>query len=287
LTVQADSQVLEQLPQWQEKAPRYIGLHRDLLQLKASSSFLPTLEEHIAAIAAALRSEIDIPPVLRFNDLLPIWPELENLFHEAVTVICAHLTNSPSDASALRQFSNQSSLIKSTAERWYNNHFSDKEPIEPNIHPGILSLCFKAAFHPVLVRYAEVLTPLIKQQRWRKNICPVCGGMPDFAFLEREVGARWLMCSRCDAEWVFSRLECPFCRTRDQNALSYSTDDKQLYRLYTCDHCRNYIKAIDLRHTENDVLLPLERILTLDMDRQAIKAGYSQESTTFGSPEDS
>ncbi|MCD6568223.1 MAG: formate dehydrogenase accessory protein FdhE [Dehalococcoidia bacterium] len=284
MTVQADSQVLERLPQWQEQSPGYIGLHRELLQLKVESSLLPLLEGYISAAAPKLASADSI--ALQFSDLLPLWTELERLFREASSIICARMPDQSSDdASALMQFAGQPSLIKSTAESWYQNSPMADVAGETNVDRMILSLCFKAAFHPVLVRYAEVLAPLVKQDSWRRNVCPVCGGRPDFAFLDKEAGARWLICSRCDAEWLFARLKCPFCETQDQGALSYSTDDKQLYRLYTCDRCRAYIKAIDLRCTENDVLLPLERILTLDLDRQAIEAGYAQSSAFPGSVE--
>ena len=36
-----------------------------------------------------------------------------------------------------------------------------------------------------------------------------------------------------------------------------------------CKECRTHIKAIDLRRTELQVLLPLERVMSLDTDRQA------------------
>ena len=138
----------------------------------------------------------------------------------------------------------------------------------------MLFLCLKAAFHPILVRYSERLSPLVNHDSWRQRMCPICGGKPDFSFLDRETGARWLICSRCDADWFFFRLECPFCGNQDQNSLGYLTDEKELYRLYICEQCRTYIKAIDLRRAEGDVLFPLERILTLDLDRQASEAGY-------------
>jgi hypothetical protein len=38
--------------------------------------------------------------------------------------------------------------------------------------------------------------------------------------------------------------------------------------------CHRYIKAIDLRKTEAEILLPLERIVTMDLDRQGEEAGY-------------
>ena len=110
--------------------------------------------------------------------------------------------------------------------------------------------------------------------RWRRRLCPVCGGRPDLAYLDAEAGARWLMCCRCDAEWLFQRIQCPYCGTQDQRALGYFTDDAGVYRLYTCDKCKTYIKALDLRKAEGEVLLPLERVMTLDMDRQAAEAGY-------------
>ena len=102
----------------------------------------------------------------------------------------------------------------------------------------------------------------------------MCGNKPDFSFLDKEMGMRWLLCSHCDTKWIFQRLQCPYCGTQNQDALAYFTDDKGVYRLYVCEQCHKYIKTIDLRHTGPEVLLPLERILTLDMDRQAQDKGY-------------
>ena len=116
------------------------------------------------------------------------------------------------------------------------------------------------------------------QEAWYKRYCPVCGGGPDFAFLDKERdGARWLLCSRCDAQWLFYRLVCPHCGNDDQHSLAYLTDDTGLYRLYVCEKCRRYLKTIDLRKTEAEVLLPLERILTLDLDRQAHESNYTAD----------
>ncbi len=82
------------------------------------------------------------------------------------------------------------------------------------------------------------------------------------------------MCSRCDGVWLFQRLVCPYCGTQDQTKLAYLTDDTAQYRLYVCDACRTYIKAIDMRRIQHNVRLPLERVLTLDLDRQATANGY-------------
>jgi formate dehydrogenase maturation protein FdhE len=47
-----------------------------------------------------------------------------------------------------------------------------------------------------------------------------------------------------------------------------------LYRLYICEECHGYIKGIDLRVKGEEALLPLERVLTLDLDIRGQEKGY-------------
>lgn len=144
---------------------------------------------------------------------------------------------------------------------------------------GVSEVLFRDLIHaaakPSLVNYAEALNASIKQERWRRGYCPICGGNPDFSFLSKENGSRWLVCSRCDTEWLFQRLRCPYCNNTDQKTMSYYTGDEETYRLYVCDNCKHYLKTIDLRTTTNSVLIPLERLLTLEIDAQARDYGYS------------
>ena len=143
---------------------------------------------------------------------------------------------------------------------------------------GVGETTMRAMIHftikPLLTAYAESFAPSIEPEQWRRRYCPVCGGIPDMAFLDKERGARWLLCSRCDYAWLFHRLQCPGCGTQDQNALAFFTDDKELYRLHVCERCKCYLKTIDLRRADGEVLMPLERLLTVDMDKQALAAGY-------------
>lgn len=262
MTIQADSETIRRLGKW--KQPRYIELHRKLLGLKIKDSYLPILDDHIRQIANRFAQSNF---VLRFEDVFPDEALFCELFWEANSI----LTDSFPDS---KMESLQPSVIKKTANAWYQYSSLNDIADEAGVGWEMLFLCLKAAFHPILVRYSERLSPLVNQDSWRQRICPICGGKPDFSFLDRETGARWLICSRCDADWLFFRLECPFCGNQDQNSLGYLTDEKELYRLYICEQCRTYIKAIDLRRAEGDVLFPLERILTLDLDRQASEAGY-------------
>ena len=163
-------------------------------------------------------------------------------------------------------------LTPDSIEAWYNG---EPLPSSDEFSQPLLRELIHAAVKPFLVSYASVLTDSIEQERWRRGYCPVCGGNPDFSFLEKENGARWLLCSRCDTEWLFERLKCPYCNNTDQQKLSYYTSDEGMYRLYVCDNCKHYLKAIDLRNPEANTLIPLERLLTLDIDAQARDYGYS------------
>ena len=88
------------------------------------------------------------------------------------------------------------------------------------------------------------------------------------------------MCSRCDAQWHFQRLECPNCGNQDQKSLSYFSDDTEVYRLYVCDKCHTYLKAVDLKKAKKGISLPVERLLTFDMDAQRQQKGYSSLGST-------
>ena len=68
--------------------------------------------------------------------------------------------------------------------------------------------------------------------------------------------------------------QCSFPPFQAEHSLAYFTDEKGIYRLYLCERCRAYIKAVDLRHVKKEVSLPLERMLTLGIDSQAREKGY-------------
>lgn len=262
MTTQADSQTVEQLGKWKQTG--HIELYRKLLGLGVEDSYLLELNEHISQAASRFTKSNF---VLQFKDVFPDEALFRELFSAAQGIVSEQFPQS-------RLKSPQPSRIKKVASAWYRYSSLPEFTGETSISLEMLFLSLKAAFHPILVMYSERLSPLVNQDSWRQKMCPVCGGKPDFAFLDKEAGARWLICSRCDAEWLFLRLECPFCGSRDQDSLAYLTDEKELYRLYVCEQCRAYIKAIDLRRIEGEVLFPLQRIVTLDLDRQAHEAGY-------------
>ena len=79
----------------------------------------------------------------------------------------------------------------------------------------LLAFIFDTALHPFLRASALPLAPLLEGRAWYRGVCPACGGEPDFAALDRRGGRRRLFCPRCDTEWTFRRVGCPFCDNDD------------------------------------------------------------------------
>lgn len=123
-----------------------------------------------------------------------------------------------------------------------------------------------------LQKASERLVPCLALDRWVQGYCPVCGGWPNFAMLESERGARQLLCSRCNSQWQYSRVGCPFCKSKEKQ--TYYASDDGLYRLYVCPDCRRYLKTIDLREIQRQVHPEVERLLTVDMDLAAQAEGF-------------
>ena len=147
-------------------------------------------------------------------------------------------------------------------------------PGHPNLDQELLSFVLVNALHPFLQAHAAVLIPLIKDEKWYQKVCPVCGGEPDFGYLEKEVGGLRLLCSRCDTLWTYKRGECTFCGNSDKDSFFYYLGDDEVFRLYLCDKCKRYLKVLDGRQTARKPLLPLQRIITLGMDVSARQEGY-------------
>jgi FdhE protein len=271
------TKILEKLGEWAQREgslpsiiQAYDGLLRVQMEARGSISVTQAGLTKEAAFNQASRGD----PLLKFDDLSLDWPLLQSVFRAAAGILVEHTGREPGNAAALEQIASDRAVLEQAARDWYQGQSLSSTAAQNGVTEDLLASTIQAALYPFLVAHAEALAGLVNQGLWRRNICPVCGGKADFAYLDKDRGARWLLCSRCDMEWLFQRLQCPYCGTQNQKSLSYFTDEQGLYRLYTCSECQSYIKAVDLRKTTSEVLLPLERMLTAHIDRQAVEAGY-------------
>ena len=212
-------------------------------------------------------------PLLVFGDLSLSWRVIRRLFQEVVEVVIEYCSPEADEIENMRQLAADLPSLKKAVRTWFRTKALSDEAGEGEggeLMAGVL----QTTLRPFLAAHAEVLLPGVEQNSWYRGRCLICGGKPDIAFLDKERGARWLMCSCCNAQWRFLRIGCPYCGNQEQKTLVYFTDDSELYRLNVCKKCLCYLKTIDLRRSESVILFPLERILTLEIDRQAIEAGY-------------
>ena len=165
------------------------------------------------------------------------------------------------------------SLSPEWIDAWFNG--KDITPEENGeSHPLLVPTLIQQTLRPFLIGYAQAFKGSFDQDKWRRSNCPVCGAKPEMAFLEKEVGARWCLCSTCTTEWLFKRMQCPYCDNTEGTTLSYLGSEDGLYRLYLCEECKCYLKAVDLRKSTRDIVLPLESLTTVAMDAQAQGKGY-------------
>jgi len=106
-------------------------------------------------------------------------------------------------------------------------------------------------FLQIIARQAAAFAPF---SDWTKGSCPVCGTVPSFARLSREEeGRRYLWCARCETEWNFYRIRCPFCENDQQKTLKFlTTDYREELRIDICEKCKGYVKTIDERKCSDD-----------------------------------
>lgn len=212
--------------------------------------------------------------ILEFGGLALDWALVQELIKAAAQTVAEYTSSNSEGAGGVESITSSTFPLHQAVEAWYQGSSLAPTALAHSVSEGFLHSVILVALQPFLKAYSQELIGSVNQKQWRRRFCPVCGGQADFAFLDKESGARWLLCSRCDSQWLFQRLECPYCGNTEQKTLAYFTDGTELYRLYVCEECKSYIKAIDLRKTESDVLLPLERIVTSDLDRQAREKGY-------------
>lgn len=128
----------------------------------------------------------------------------------------------------------------------------------------------------VLNSYAATVAKQLDLEKWDKGYCPICGDSPTMAKLSGEVGIRMLHCGRCETEWRFDRIGCPYCGNKDTGKLSFVTlEDNKQYRLYLCDQCKSYLKTVDERQC-GAVDLFCEDLATADFDKLASSEGYQR-----------
>ena len=120
---------------------------------------------------------------------------------------------------------------------------------------------------PLVENRTEALRTLIAELRWQKGYCPICGSMPELAYLKGEEGQRWLRCSFCGNDWRYRRLACPFCENEEQESLLiYYIAGREQERVEACQKCGRYVVNLDLRGRLDEAVLDVAALGMVHLD---------------------
>jgi len=139
--------------------------------------------------------------------------------------------------------------------------------------PETFGFLLNHTIKPFMRQYAVNASKYLDTGTWLKGTCPVCGGKPTMALLDKENSRRYLYCGLCEVKWRFHRLGCPYCTSYESHF--FTIEGMEKYRVYYCDQCRGYIKTINgSKAGDKDPDLFWEDINTVQLDVLAMREGY-------------
>ena len=112
--------------------------------------------------------------------------------------------------------------------------------------------------------------------RWKHGFCPFCGSWPAFAESARQHGQRTLRCSFCAAGWEAEGARCIHCGATEDLRIGLTDPAGSASNIEACDKCRHYLKSLDVDSPTPPLLVPVEDLVSVDLDEAAAEAGYTR-----------
>jgi len=222
-------EALEERQAQEGSLPELLDLYRNLLLLQTGAMASLSLPLPLLTHDQATDRLSKGIPLIGWDTLTVDWPVFQKLFQKSAAEIGKYADHSHNEADYLLELP----LLQQVTKAWYENVSLSSWAETLGLGEDLLTSAIAWAIKPFLMAQADILAGLIKQEHWRRGYCPACGGKPDFAFLDKDRGSRWLLCSRCDTQWLFQRLECPYCGNADQKKLAFLTDEQERFRRFS------------------------------------------------------
>ncbi len=216
-------------------------------------------------------------PVLRFEHLPLNWSDFRFMLRETAATLHRHDAIEDDEVHRVDALARDGNALEPVVQAWFNA-ISARTATGPaataaDTQTAGLDHVFTLAMRPFLARCAEALLPRLELSDWKQPCCPLCGGEPEFAYIN-PAAERLLICSRCTGQWIYDPIACPYCENNDRSQITSFTSRDGRYRIYACDACRRYLKAFDGRDGSRPALLAVDSIATLPLDAAAIQRGY-------------
>ena len=213
-------------------------------------------------------------PMLQFKDIPIDWSDFRLMIRQTADILKRFDTL---DSPAYDQIQTlaRDGQIETVVSSWYGAAMAPaRRKTDPRTEEKeLLDQVLLLAMRPFLARCAEALLPAIELGDWGHPFCPLCGGEPEFAYIN-PAAERLLICGRCTGQWRYDATTCPYCENADRSRITSFTSRDQRYRIYACDVCHRYLKAFDGRDGSRPALLAVDSIATLPLDAAAIQRGY-------------
>ena len=131
---------------------------------------------------------------------------------------------------------------------------------------------------PVLRAAGRAAAPLLEDVTWDAGYCPVCAAWPLLAERRGLERTRVLRCGRCGAGWSYGLQKCVYCANADYKTLGYLAPESQreARQAATCDACMSYLKTITTVSALAPEDLPIQDLVTLELDIAALGQGYTR-----------
>jgi FdhE protein len=112
--------------------------------------------------------------------------------------------------------------------------------------------------------------------------CPACGGLPQLSYFAISgealvTGPRYLVCSRCATNWIYTRLVCAGCGETSGRRLPIYGEAERFphIRVDGCETCHQYLLNFDLRKDSRAVPI-VDELAALPLDLYAQEHGLTK-----------
>ena len=147
-----------------------------------------------------------------------------------------------------------------------------------SLNQGLLYFFVWVSITTALVPYRPTFEKWQQEQAWQGNVCPTCGGVPATAVLKRgqKGRQRYLVCHRCQTEWAYKRIGCPYCGNTEQKQLEIlEIVEEPDLRVDICHACKHYIKTYTGR---TEAAAAVVDCLSLHLDILCQQQGYVKKA---------
>jgi FdhE protein len=119
-----------------------------------------------------------------------------------------------------------------------------------------------------------------RSESWIEGYCSTCGAWPAFVEVRGIERSRYCRCGRCGGEWHATALSCPYCATRDHEALVAFVPERSGApgTIDACTRCGGYVKTFTRLQGCLPAAVLLEDLASVDLDVAALDQGYRRPS---------